>query len=480
MKQLKSNKNFDYEKIKKFIQMHFSPNEDIFSFINIGSKYTDRKIVIDKNGKITNRARGVYTCHCLKNSNIEQLDKTKSFRNFFVSMSPYKDYYITANGFKNSRVRNTDSVFTLHNIVIDIDCHNPSISIKEMDMAISSFLYFFEDLYNVPDFPTPNTIVNTGRGIQIWWAINPLSYKLKDVYNAVRNDIIKKIEEMFKSVETLKILKLDKTASKNYCGYYRFPGSYNSKVGRQSSFSFYSEEYLDLLEYYKKIENPIYEKIVNKKGLFNLDIYRENVLYRLISLRNHECNGYRDLMALILCNAYLSCNRTEDEAKEAVLRLNQEFSVPMPENKLLSYMSSSFRKYYKFTNKKIIEILDITDEEQKKLNFYSNETVKKAKEEKRKIKRSRNQQIIILFLQGLTQIEIASLVGCSQPTVCRVIKKYNSTLKSKVGLFSFGLNSELESNEDSKNEMLKQKNLLKRIKDFASQFSINVVPVFDG
>ncbi len=472
--------NFDYNKAKKFLEIHFVPNQDMFSFINIGSKYTDRKIVIDKNGKITNRARGVYTCHCLKTSNIEQLDKTNSFKDFFVSMSPYKDYYITANGFKNTKTRNTDSLFTLHNIVIDIDCHNPLIPIKEMDMAISSFLYFFEDLYNEPDFPTPNTIVNTGRGIQIWWAINPLSYKLKNVYNSARNDIIKKIEEMLKSIETLNVLKVDKTASKNYCGYYRFPGSYNSKVGRQSSFSFCSEEYLDLLEYCKKIENPIYKEIVNQKGVFNLDVYRENVLYRLISLRNHECNGYRDLMALILCNAYLSCDRTEDEAKEAVLRLNQEFSVPMPENKLLAYMSSSFRKYYKFTNKKIIEILGIEPEEQKILNFYSNETVKKAKEEKRRIKRSRNQQIIILFLQGLTQIEIASLVGCSQPTVCRVIKKYNSTLKSKVNSFNLELNAELESNGVSKNEMLKQKNLLKRIKDFASQFSINVVPVFDG
>ena len=96
------------------------------------------------------------------------------------------------------------------------------------------------------------------------------------------------------------------------------------------------------------------------------------------------------------------------------------FGYPMDEHELLSYMSSSCRKKYKFTDKYLIDILDISPEEQDALHIGNSRKAEYAA--KREQKGQRNQRILALKEEGYTQAEIAKICGCSQPTVCRVLK----------------------------------------------------------
>ena len=77
---------------------------------------------------------------------------------------------------------------TLHNIVIDIDCHKYGISKKDRDNEIEKCEVYLRELFdNSLELPSPNTIVKTGRGLQLWWAIKPLSAaKLKNIYKETR------------------------------------------------------------------------------------------------------------------------------------------------------------------------------------------------------------------------------------------------------------------------------------------------------
>lgn len=418
-----------------FLQIHFTPQDKMFSFINLGCRQKGYNYKFDlQTRKGRRQKKGIYSCGYIKTDCLEDFKSDIADGNknkvvsLFNSMDSYLDHYITANGFCSSKERDSKHLFTLHNIVVDIDCHE-CISEKEYNIALASCHYFLEELFNEIDFPTPNTVVNTGRGIQIWWAIEPVSAKAKKLYDAVRKYIIDRINELLDNIPTLKLFKLDKSASKNYVGYFRFPGSYNSAVNKFGSFEIINSDRLDIFEFAKRFApskaynvNDV-KRIESSYVVKGLDTYREKMLYNLLELRDGDAEGCRDLMCLILCNAYLSSGRSREEAIRAVLRLNRNFNKPMSERHLLAYMSSSFEKKYLFTNEKIIEMLGMSKLEQKALKFYPAKDSLKQREEKRQAKKERNEKIVELFMQGKTQIEIAEIVGCSQPTVCRVISK---------------------------------------------------------
>ena len=92
-----------------------------------------------------------------------------------MHVSRNMDYYITANSMCGVR-RVTEDVFGLHNIVIDIDCHTEGHS----PALLADFIWrCSRDLWSTGDCPEPNSIVFSGRGVQLWWALEPASAKIQ-------------------------------------------------------------------------------------------------------------------------------------------------------------------------------------------------------------------------------------------------------------------------------------------------------------
>ena len=86
----------------------------------------------------------------------------------FFTANNAKNYYVTANGRKKRGKRNEKNLFTLHNIVIDIDCHKYGISKKDRDNEIEKCEVYLRELFdNSLELPSPNTIVKTGRGLPV-------------------------------------------------------------------------------------------------------------------------------------------------------------------------------------------------------------------------------------------------------------------------------------------------------------------------
>ena len=118
----------------------------------------------------------------------------------------------------------------------------------------------------------------------------------------------------------------------------------------------------------------------------------------------------------------------EEKADEAVRKMNRSFSHPLSEKSLKSYLSTSRKKGYKFSNQTIINYLCITKEEQDMLHFHPSSKREEEREKKRQIKRERVQLVIELAKEGRSQRQIAKMAGTSQSTVCRILRDPDKAL----------------------------------------------------
>ena len=399
-------------RLAEFAALHFTPDPD-----HVGN-------VIIKYRRADDEIRRVLYCAA------DRLPETLAAMELHQ-----RDYYITANSFSGGSSR-TEELFTLHNIVIDIDAHSEWLDDQQRDRMIESLAYFAErDLQTIP-----NTIVKTGRGLQLWYAIEPISYKAAHRYNVVREKLISEAEQLLRDVPALTGLSLDSGASHSTAGIFRMPGTYNSKTDAEGSFEIIHEERISIPEEYRKITaeqiikpgSSIQRMPKGGSDALRLAQMREGSFIKLRQIRRADGlqagEELRNNFIFCMYNSWMSVLQDHDQAMKRVVPFNQGFIDPLTDHELRNYLSTSERKRYTLTNVKIIEMLGITQEEQMQIGLHPAGTVKRDSREQlrqdaRDRKAERDAKICELFLQGLQQNEIAEKVGCSAPTVGNVLKR---------------------------------------------------------
>lgn len=431
------------DKLYKFLEIHMGRDDGYYGYYPVYS----RPIC---NGRLLNIRQIGF---------IDSQDSIRSIKTF-GNLRQHMDYYIVANSFKSPKFRRTVNVHSLTNIVVDIDVHHARGGIKgcrDVIMQRLDALLYLIFVKKPIGLPCPNTVVHTGRGIQLWWTIKPLSAKkLKYIYKGIQEYLFTALEKEINSAdpELKEYVLLDISASKKMSGLFRLPGTWNTRSKTYGDFWILHDNKLDAAKLYfalhpvtgkpyikykkkKKQGNPVFRKN-------NYGNHIDNMIRGLIELRRSAGemeDGYRDLYCLIVLSAYLSNDTPEDEAWNRVVALNNSFKNPLPEKELRSYMSTAMQKKYKYRNETIIGYLGIDDEEQKALGFYPAnvhyyEERQKARErgqKRRKMKEKRDIKIIELFAKGVLQEKIAELVGCAQSTVSKILKAAGIT-KKKTGI----------------------------------------------
>lgn len=431
------------DKLYKFLEIHMGRDDGYYGYYPVYS----RPIC---NGKLLNIRQIGF---------IDSQDSIRSIKTF-GNLRQHMDYYIVANSFKSPKFRRAVNVHSLTNIVVDIDVHHARGGIKgcrDVIMQRLDALLYLIFVKKPIGLPCPNTVVHTGRGIQLWWTIKPLSAKkLKYIYKGIQEYLFTALEKEINSAdpELKEYVLLDISASKKMSGLFRLPGTWNTRSKTYGDFWILHDNKLDAAKLYfalhpatgkpyikykkkKKQGNPVFRKN-------NYGNHIDNMIRGLIELRRSAGemeDGYRDLYCLIVLSAYLSNDTPEDEAWNRVVALNNSFKNPLPEKELRSYMSTAMQKKYKYRNETIIGYLGIDDEEQKALGFYPAnvhyyEERQKARErgqKRRKMKEKRDIKIIELFAKGVLQEKIAELVGCAQSTVSKILKAAGIT-KKKTGI----------------------------------------------
>lgn len=365
-----------------------------------------------------------------------------------IHASQRLDYYITANSVSGTS-RTIDGLFGLQNIVIDVDCHDEQVDAASL---VQAFLWRANrDLWSDGSLPSPNSIVRTGRGVQLWWAIKPCHASCIFYYNQIKNGIMDHLEALIYEYEELQDLQLDRGASANAVGYFRLPCTYNTSANRYGSLQvlhtarYATQELEGYLTPARDENRPERHQRPQKTAplqtsdvivLHNLYTTGANRVMQLIKLRNLRNNEVGSEMRNNLCFSVYNALRMandHDESMERLRAFNRGFKQPMTERELEHTICTAVRKGgYKYSNARLIEFLEITPDEQDAIGLHpftgaykpwSHSKPNAARDSVRKaLKDDRNAKILAMHSEGISQAQTARELSISRNTVAKVIK----------------------------------------------------------
>lgn len=366
------------------------------------------------------------------------------------------DYYITANTV-SSVSRSINGLFGLQNIVIDVDCHEEDSNSAEL---VQAFIWRAQrDLWGAEDLPQPNSIVRTGRGVQLWWAIKPCHVSCRPYYDQIKTGLMDHIEAMLSEYSELDGLQVDRAASGNPVGYFRLPCTYNTTAGRYGTLQvLHSERYdtHDLAGYISPLPQEDKPRrapepatavpmergdLVVLHNLYSTGARRVMQLVKLRNLRNNEVGSEtRNNLCFAMYNT-LRMSFDHAEAMERLQAFNAGFKRPMTDRELEHTICTAKRKGgYKYSNSKLIELLDITPEEQNAIGLHpfsgkyrpwsyakpnaTRDAVRQARRD------GRDSKIIAMHQEGISQAETARQLGISRNTVARVLRDWQAEVEA--------------------------------------------------
>lgn len=315
-----------------------------------------------------------------------------------------KDVYISQNTF-NNRSRRLTHLKELKALYIDIDCYKVNLS-KEATK------YFLEnDLYG--QIPVPNMLIDSGRGL--YYIIFLENTKVEDLpkWQLVERYLYEKLKNLGadnKALDATRVL--------------RVVGSTNSKNNELVKvIDTYDYQYTldEIIENYipevnedrKEKQKP---KGVRKKGrkkkfvslfnLYNLYYTRFKDIKKLVEIRNYEMTGYREI-TLFLIRYFLNVYHGDDDlVMEEVIEINNSFTEPLEINEVFNATRSgaigATESVYKYSNDKLIKLLDITPSEQKEMATIIGKSEKYYRNNKNRRDNRRDEN-------GLTQRESSKL-----------------------------------------------------------------------
>ena len=389
------------------------------------------------------RGGGVYT---MSARNISELKEYV----MLIHASQRMDYYITANSVSGTS-RTINGLFSLHNIVIDIDCHDKQ---ADANGLVQSFLWRAErDMWSDESLPRPNSIVRTGRGVQLWWAIKPCHASCVFYYNQIKTGLMDHIDALISEYSELEQLSVDRTASNNAVGYFRMPFTYNTEAKRFGTLQVLHSERYDTHELAGYISplpqesrakrDPVAPKAIPMQPcdivvLHNNYTTGANRVMQLVNLRNLRNNDVGSETRNNLCFSVYNALRMSYNHSEAMDRLrayNSGFKKPMTDAELEHTVCSAARKGgYKYTNARLIEFLDITPEEQDAIGLHPftgkykpwSHTKPNATRDavRNAVRNDRDSKVISMHQDGISQAETARRLGISRNTVAKILREW--------------------------------------------------------
>lgn len=347
-----------------------------------------------------------------------------------------ENIYITLNTFYKP-CRRLECIKELNCVYIDLDYYKTKYTKDQIIMNL-------EGNYFNKIIPATNYIIDSGRGLALIWLINKVPSKALPLWKAVQEYLYKQLKEFGADRQALDATRI-----------LRVPGSINSKSKTVVSIIDEYDYIYDLREIQKEFLPELKPKEKKKGRPKKINyIYRERSLYyariqditKLCELREYDLRGHREII-LFLYRYYL-CSFTEDvqKALEDVLELNSMFTYPLKENEVIRATRSAEKCYldknkeYKYKNDTLIELLEITEDEEIQMSTIiskteykrrNNEYNKKKYKEKLKVEgklskkeevKVRREKIKDLLAEGLSQKEIYNLLKISKRTCVNDVK----------------------------------------------------------
>lgn len=368
------------------------------------------------------------------------------------------DVYICPNGTKTPYRRTKEQLVNIQNLVIDIDAHDEELSTEELNKHINKFS---EQLLSELEIK-PNFINYTGRGIHLWYCIEPLHASLDYAALAV-SDMICQIISKFIEETDEQILKIDKKVSMSLCGIIRLPYTYNTSAKMWSYGELIHEEipHINQLkdkltemgytsEHWKSKKTINQEKYQLKKKTFidyakkqeyiqkriedqgkdytNCINHRLKFLHKLIT-EGKVFDGRRHQLMLALC-ATLIRKFNNDETWELLNEYNYMITPPLTQTELSDMYKQVIKKTHKFKNQTFLNFVNASEEEIAEFCNGKKSKTKKPKQRKinkrqlaRDAKKEKYQKVLELYNQGMKKIDISKTMKISRTTIDKIIRE---------------------------------------------------------
>ena len=272
--------------------------------------------------------------------------------------------YITLNTFYKT-YRRIECIKELNALFIDLDIYKTGFTKEQILMNLNEN-YFKQSM------PIPNFIIDSGRGLYLIWLIKKVPSMALPLWKAVEEYFYKTLKEFGADRQALDATRI-----------LRVPGSFNSKTHTEVKIIDNYDYLYELREIQSEYMPELSEKAPVRRGRPKKVkyIFRERSLYyarimdiiKLCELREYDLKGHRELI-LFLYRYYL-CYFTEDVEKALydTLELNSMFKQPLAEKEVTRATKSAetvFKKEnkdYKYKNETLINLLEISDEEQREM-----------------------------------------------------------------------------------------------------------------
>lgn len=315
-----------------------------------------------------------------------------------------KDVYISQNTF-NNRSRRLIHLKELKALYIDIDCYKVNLS-KE------AVKYFMEqDLYG--QIPVPNMLVDSGRGLYYIIFLENTGAEELPKWQLVERYLYEKLKSLGadnKALDATRVLRVVGSTNSKNNELVKVIDTYDYQYTLDEIIENYIPE---VIEDRKEKQKP---KGVRKKGrkkkfvslftLYNLYYTRFNDIKKLVEIRNYEMTGYREI-TLFLIRYFLNIYHGDDDlVMEEVLEINNSFTEPLEIEEVfkatLSGATRATENVYKYSNDKLIKLLNITPSEQREMATIISKSEKYYRNNKNRREQRRNKE-------GLTKREADKL-----------------------------------------------------------------------
>jgi len=361
------------------------------------------------------------------------------------------DVYFSINTFYIP-FRRVTNVRQLRAVYADVDCYLLNF-LPEYTVG-----FIEEILVEDGDLPTPNFYIFSGQGVCPIWRIQAVPYQALPLWQSIQDNFIKK----------LKAVGSDPRA-RDAARVFRVAGTKNSKNNATVTVVQRHEELYDLKElrdlflpkikeYEERKKKGRKPKIVQMFNIQKLHHSRLLDLEKLCEMRGWQMVGYREFVCFL--RRYWLCCFLDDpeEALEDVLSFNKQFLKPLSKSEIVRATKSAEKAWlarsskeadriakergypgagYNYSNAKLIEELDITEDEQKHLRTIIDQSEKNRR--RRESRRGRddgltmrersklnNKEMVIKLKQNnpnITHQEIADKVDVSRSYVTKILGK---------------------------------------------------------
>lgn len=351
------------------------------------------------------------------------------------------NYYISQNTFYKPQ-RRIENLKELKHLYIDIDCYNTRYSKEDV-------IYILEKDYFNRKIPMSNLIIDSGRGLYLVWNIKAVPKMALPLWKAIENYLYMQLKEFGadpRATDPTRILRVAGTVNTKSNTVVNILERYDYEYTLKEI----QKEYLPEIEPKKVKSKGRPKRVVSLFNKYSLHHARLEDLVKICEIRNYDVVGFRE--TILFLYRYWTCCFVSDtrEALRMTLELNQMFRQALPSREVEKATESAEKAYlskdkeYNYKNTTLIELLDISQEEQEQLktiigikeknkrnrdnrNKYKRETgkakrrnseglTKREHEKQEKIKKVKE-----LKEKGLNNSQIAKKLGITRVYVSNII-----------------------------------------------------------